>query len=904
MPGSFLKSACPLPACRWWLRLWCSSRAHYGLRFRRFRLLTMVTVCCAVPGGFALGQSTGALRGTVEDSSGQIVVGANVGLRNQTTGQELSTSSDEEGRFRFEGLAFGQYALVVTEPGFKTAELPVTLGDRSDIPIRVLLQIASDVESVKVSANDNTIPLASQNADAIQFDRNWMENLPSKEADPLAVPSLFLSPAAAGSLGPMILVDGVEASALEVPLTSIKRILVNKSPYSAEFARPGRGRVEVFTRKGNLHDYHGNLTFLLRNSVLDARNAFADVRPPSAREIAEAELDGPLGPRARLLLAGRYFTSDDSSIVHARTPAGLLVENVDVPEHNTRLFGRLEVDLTPKHTLTVIYKFKKKDQQNQGVRSFDLPERATDFSIHESEVKVFERAILSPQFLNDLRLTYKDEPQQTTSISSQQAIIVLGAFNSGGAQITQQLEEKAAAIQDVATVGWGKQTITFGGGARPRFFHVTDSSNSAGTFTFASLASYSAGQPELFTMNQGNPRISFAQKEYHFFVQDEVQVRPSFSLSLGLRHEWQSNVDYLNNFAPRLAFAYAPHQGPTVVRGGFGIFYDRQPDILQQQAALHDGTQGHQIVLSNPGYPVPFDPASPPPPSLLRIASGIRTPYLMQASIGVERKFGRGKNLLAIDCTTTRGIRLYRTRNINAPLPATGAIPDPNFGNVDQFESSGRSRSNSLTASFQTAVKNRVSLLAQYIFSKSMDDTSGFASLPANNFDLGPEYGRSDYDRRHRFNLIGTYHLYKGFRAGTVVNLSSGIPFNITTGYLNNGDLMPTARPPGIGRNTGTGPGYASVDFHLAKRVTFRRSEGGNGNARAAGRSRKAGLSGIGGGGSEDRVTQLEIAIDAFNAFNHTNFKNYVGTLTSPFFGRANAANPPRQVQVTAKYHF
>jgi hypothetical protein len=582
----------------------------------------------------------------------------------------------------------------------------------------------------------------------------------------------------------------------------------------------------------------------------------------------------------------------------------LLVENVDVPGHNTRLFGRFEFDLTPKHTLTVIYKFKNKSQHNEGIRSFDLPERATDFSIHESEVKVFERAILSPRFLNDLRLTYKDEPQQTTSISSQRANIVLGAFNSGGAQITQQLEEKAAAIQDVATVGWGKQTIMFGGGARPRFFRVTDSSNFAGTFTFASLASYSAGQPELFTMNQGNPRLSFAQKEYYTFVQDEVQVRPSFSLSLGLRYEWQSNVDYRNNFAPRVAFAYAPGQGPTVLRGGVGIFYDRQPDILQEQASLYDGTQGHQIVLNNPGYPVPFDPATTPPPSLLRIAPGIRTPYLMQASIGVERKLGRGKNLLAVDYTTTRGTRLYRTRNINAPLPNTGAIPDPNFANIDQFESSGRSRSNSLTASLQTAVRNRVNLLAQYTFSKSMDDTSGYASLPANNYDLRPEYGRSDYDRRHRFNLIGTYHLYKGFRAGTVVNLSSGIPFNITTGYLNKGDLIATARPPGIGRNAGAGPGYASVDFHFAKRINFRRTEAQNGNSAFAGRSREAGLSGIGGGGSEDRVSQLEFAIDAFNAFNHTNFKNYVGTQTSPSFGFANAANPPRQVQLTAKYHF
>src|SRR5260221_2299159 len=331
MLGTFLKSARPLRALnlarRWWLRLWDSSRAQY--RFRAFRPLTLVTVSYAIVASFALGQSTGAVRCTIEDSSRQIVVGANVKLRNQATGQELSTSSDEEGRFRFEGLAFGGYALVVTEPGVKATELPVYVGDRNDNPIRVLLQVASDVESVRVSANDNTIPLASQNADAIEFDRNWMENLPSKEADPLAVPSLFLNPAAAGTMGPMILVDGVESSALEVPLTSIKRILVNKSPYSAQIARPGRGRIDVFTRKGNLHDYHGNVTFLLRNSVLDARNTFAEVRAPSQREIAEAELDGPLSSRARFLLAGLYFTSDDSSTVHAHTPTGFLTGDVD-----------------------------------------------------------------------------------------------------------------------------------------------------------------------------------------------------------------------------------------------------------------------------------------------------------------------------------------------------------------------------------------------------------------------------------------------------------------------------------------------------------------------------------------------------------------------------------------------
>jgi len=108
---------------------------------------------------------------------------------------------------------------------------------------------------------------------------------------------------------------------------------------------------------------------------------------------------------------------------------------------------------------------------------------------------------------------------------------------------------------------------------------------------FANLAAYAAGQPELFTKNRGNTQVSFAQNEYFSFFQDEVQVRTSLSVSLGLRYEWQSNIPDHNNFAPRLAFAYAPHRGQTVVRGGFGIFYDRQPEFMKQQALLYDGSK-------------------------------------------------------------------------------------------------------------------------------------------------------------------------------------------------------------------------------------------------------------------------------------------------------------------------
>jgi hypothetical protein len=893
--------------------------------------IAMAIVFSCLLASSAWGQNAGALSGTVEDVTGEYVVGADVRLRNQITGQELSTSSKEEGQFRFDHVAVGNYLLLVNVQGFKSAEVPVKVGEGKENPIRVPLQIAASTENVTVTADSVSIPTVGQNIDAVQLDRNWLENLPVKEGDPLAVPSIFLNPAVAGALGPKIIVDGVESSGLEVPLTSIRRVYVNKSPYSAEFGRPGRGRIEVATRKGSRRDYHGTLTFLLRNSALDARNAFSRTRPPLQREIAETELDGPLGKtvfifnhpvKARFLLAGRYYTSDESATVHARTPAGSVVENVPTAERNTRLFGRLDFDLTPKHTLTFTYKFKNKSQQNQGVGGFNLAEHATDFSIHENEVKIIEHAIISPNFLHELRFAFKDEPQQITSRSDQPAIIVLGAFSSGGAQISLRQREKAFTIQDAATLIRGKHALSFGVGARLRSFQTTDASNRGGTFTFASLTAYSSGQPEVFTMNQGIPQISFVQREYYSFFQDEIQARQNLSVSLGLRYEWQSNLSDHKNFAPRIAFAYAPHRGPTVISGGFGIFYDRQPEIMQQQALLYDGAQGRQIMVENPGYPAPYNPASPPPPSLLRITPDIRTPYLTQASLGIERKLGRGKNFLSVDYTMVRGQRLYRTRNINAPLPGSGALPDASFLDLNQFESSGKSRSHSLTVSLQTSLRNTLDILGQYTFSKSMDDTSGMFSQPANNYDLGPEYGRADYDQRHRFSLISTSHLPGGFRAGTIVSLNSGGPYNRTTGFDNNGDTVPNDRPLGIGRNTGAGPGYASVDLHLSKRIRFVGGEGKGSGARPAGRvvggpisnnsEEGPGPAGCTSKGCVDQPSPsvringawLELGIDAFNVLNRVNVKNFVGIQSSPFYGRANAANPARQVQFSMKFHF
>jgi hypothetical protein len=150
-------------------------------------------------------------------------------------------------------------------------------------------------------------------------------------------------------------------------------------------------------------------------------------------------------------------------------------------------------------------------------------------------------------------------------------------------------------------------------------------------------------------------------------------------------------------------------------------------------------------------------------------------------------------------------------------------------------------------------------------------------SLPANNYDLRGERGRSDLDRRHRLNLIASYELPFAFRFGTVVVLNSGIPYNITTGVDNDHDTVANDRPPGVDRNTGRGPGFAQVDVHLSRPFHFEKNK---------------------------HRPRVELGIDAFNVMNSVNYKDYIGTLTSPFFGRANAANPPREVQLSLQLYF
>ncbi|PYV26726.1 MAG: hypothetical protein DMG24_06410 [Acidobacteria bacterium] len=337
-------------------------------------------------------QEAGKLTGVVEDPSGAPIPGAHVKLTGKATAEVFKAESDETGQFEFSNLPEGKYVFSAQAQGVETIEMVVSIGAHPAPPMRIRMEIAELKEEVTVTARPLAAPSPQINTDAIDIGQDFLLSLPIKYYQLLAVPSLFIDDAAigSGSIKPQVVVDGVPTDALDAPVSSIRRFSVNRNPYSGEFGRPGKGRIDVTTKHHAHQQYHGGLITLLRNSAFDARDFFSPERAPEHRSLSEAELDGPISRNVTFLLAGRYDSLNEVDVVNALTLKGPLVENVILPERNTFLYGRLNFRNTAAGNLSVAYKFKNISLRNQYAGGFVLPEHALDSFDHENDVRFFD----------------------------------------------------------------------------------------------------------------------------------------------------------------------------------------------------------------------------------------------------------------------------------------------------------------------------------------------------------------------------------------------------------------------------------------------------------------------------------------------------------------------------------
>ena len=390
-------------------------------------------------------------------------------------------------------------------------------------------------------------------------------------------------------------------------------------------ARPGRGSIEIIT-KDPTTKYHGTLNFIFRDAVFNARDPFAATRAPEQRRIWEGDLTGPIwhSKKTSFLLSGHRQEEDLDSIVFAQGLSGPIQENVASPKRDTQLSTHVEHQFSATHTIFGQYNEWDYPSRNQGVGGFILPEAGTNLNQWEREWVLGDRWMPSPKWVNQFQLLVGWEHHDTVSVSSAPKIVVQDAFASGGAQSSLRQTEKHVQISEMMSWSSGKHLLKFGLGLPDWSLRGIDNRNNfGGTYTFATLADYANHTPSTFSEQQGSGHVSYWQKELGVFVQDDYRIRPSLSVSLGLRYSWQNVLRDRTQFAPRFAFAYSPGKNrKTVLRGGAGIFYDRTGPGPLGDLLLYNGQVLVSHLIHSPSYPNPgplgsvpsnivlFDPAT------------------------------------------------------------------------------------------------------------------------------------------------------------------------------------------------------------------------------------------------------------------------------------------------------
>ncbi|MBI4909038.1 MAG: carboxypeptidase regulatory-like domain-containing protein [Acidobacteria bacterium] len=406
-----------------------------------------------------------------------------------------------------------------------------------------------------------------------------------------------------------------------------------------------------------------------------------------------------------------------------------------------------------------------------------------------------------------------------------------------------------------------------------------------------------------------------------------------------------------NNIAPRVGFAYDVFgDGKTSIRGGYGIFFDRVSTLSTNSAATQgpfgtvvslNGNAANSFTDPYAGATNPF-PAPLNPPSTVRFVlphtaflyeEHMRNPNLQSFNLTLERQVAGGF-ITRVAYAGSKGTRLFSGRELNPAIYAVGATTATTnqrrlyaplgFGNMTLIEPVSNSTFHSLQLTAERRFSKGFSLLANYMWSKSIDDGSankGNSVSHSNPFNTGFDKGPSDFDHTHVFTASGLWELpvrfdskavntlLGGWNLTSIVTLQSGYPFTVGSGvdnarsgtggqradligdpyisgnrsrddvilqYLSKAAFAPNALGTfgNLGRNRFRGPGLASLDMGLHK--SFRITE---------------------------RVN-TQFRFEAFNAINKVNLNNPTAAQNSGNFMRITGAGEPRILQFALRFSF
>ncbi|HEY6377463.1 MAG TPA: TonB-dependent receptor [Edaphobacter sp.] len=946
------------------------------------------------------------MSGRVTDAQGAIVRGASVTARMISTNTSRNTTTSANGSFRFPYLQLGQYQVTVHQPGFSDAVREVTLsvGGAFDLPIT--LSVGSTQTEVNVSAETPVLETRrSQIAGTIS--QAEVANLPFSGRNSLdlallvpgvsptntaanqlfaetsAIPGQGISVNSQRNFSNSFLIDGLSANddaaglvQSSLGLDAVQEVQVVTNGGQAEFGRALGGYIN-FVSKSGANQLHGDLYGYLRNQRLNAANALSQSNLPLTQAQYGASLGGPIIHDRTFYFANFEQRQLNQNGIITITPVNAAVINKQLstvgyqgpllavssttpttlypnPVRSSIFFTKVDHQFSQRDALNIRYSLYHVSSQNsRGAGGTNYTSAAAGLEDLDQTIAVSNIAMLTPRTVNETRGQFTNSDLKAPAndpIGPAVSISGVATFGTLSASPTARYDRLYEVVNNLSHQA-GSHALRLGADFLFNDLTITFPQSIRGNYAFSSLANFQRGVYNTFTQSFGNYIVPQTNPNLGIYVQDEWKLNPRLTLNAGLRYDLQwlrTIATDTNNLSPRFGFAWSPYRNrATVVRGSFGLFYDRVPlralsNAIQSNnnsTVINDDTFT-TLALSYGQAGAPIFPnitngytAVTLPPNL-RISLTTMNPHMQnayseQASLEVDQQIGARSNL-AISYQHVRGMRLLLSVNMNTPRcyasqPATGpqypvvdpinlCRPNSNYANNKQYDSAADSYYDGFSVSYQQRPTGWGSYRISYTWSKAIDNVSEFFfSSPINNNNLTMDRSRSDDDQRHRVVFDATVHttmnrattlrtrLTNGFMLSGILQYYSALPFNVVTG---GNSIQATSLRPCV-------PGYALTPNAVNTCANVLPGT-------VIGRNAGVGFDSFTLNARLSRTIpigehfNLQGIAEAFNALNHRNNQIPNGTFGTGIFpiaplstfGQPTAVGDPRQIQLALRLTF
>ncbi|HZY62538.1 MAG TPA: TonB-dependent receptor [Edaphobacter sp.] len=876
--------------------------------------------------------------GIVQDSTGAIIPGASIQIDNGET-----VESGDAGQFRFACASAGQHHLHISAPSFAAKEISIRV-PQSKNEIIVALQPQDVTTSVDVGEDSSPGAATAASGSSQTISGDQLSTL-ADDPDDLRRELQQLAATSGGlASNTTIAVDGFQSSSPLPPKSSIAYIKVNPDLFSAEYREPpfDGGRIEVYTKPGQSH-YHGALFATNGSPWMNARDPFSTSRAALGKQRYGFELNGPVRSKGSdFALTLEHRTIDNYAVVNAITlddqgNRQSVIANIATPQQLWLATARLAWQLGQKNTFTASYNGNVNHSQNVGVGGTSLQETGYDSSTADHTLRLLNVTTVSPKMMHEARVALDWNGETDIPNSTAPQLAVSGAFTSGGAAVGPQrlhnfevevdddavistknhllkigTQFKMYKVRDQLTTGFNG-AYTFGGGLAPAL-DPNGNPIPGKTEVISGLEQYrraklglAGGTPTAFNNVSGTPSVNFTQVRNALFIQDDWKVRPRLQIAMGFRYYLQNAPLAMNGATPRLGVAWSPDKKSNwQLHAHIGLFtgafsFGEYAELLRE-----DGVHRITNTVYNPVYNNPLGNSDAVIHSIRQASPHLQNITFAIENVGGSHNFPHGWSVNT-DVYWGRIWNYTRTLNINSPLnnDPTGPRPGPRNLNILQANNSGQGGAN---VEFFGINQHKLKHL-QFFFGavrvnlidNTNDDT--FFTPQSSRTDAGEFAHRNGQGIWQVFGN-GMLKLPQKIELSTNLHAMSGAPYNITTGFDNNGDGNFNDRPQyapagdpnaiptqfgmlvpsgGIGafpRNAGRLPWVVHMDTNIQRQFHLTK------NPKA------------------DHPQALTLNVRSSNILNHMNVTSVGGVLGSPLFNRPFAADNGRRIEFGARYSF